>query len=197
MAQGLSNPLTATAQPMLVYDGACGFCSRAVQFILRHERRHDLLFVPRDSALGQELRRHFHLEAVESMLWVADGKRQWNRCRAACRPLSRRRLGVAGCARHAVPSPTAQLGISRDRAQSPPVVVGRGKLPGAYGGATRKIPGLMKAISGYSNIAMTEHPASHLDVGFSAPCSTAFRLISLSLITFSSRDQLLPSAVVN
>lgn len=59
---------------MLVYDGSCGFCSRAVRFILRHERRHDLLFVPRDSELGQELRRHFHLEAVESMLWVADGK---------------------------------------------------------------------------------------------------------------------------
>ena len=59
---------------MLVYDGSCGFCSRSVQFILRHERRHDLLFVPRDSPLGKELRRQFHLEAVESMLWV-DGNR--------------------------------------------------------------------------------------------------------------------------
>jgi len=58
---------------MLVYDGSCGFCSRAVQFILRHERRHDLLFVPRDSALGKDLRRTFHLESVESMLWIADG----------------------------------------------------------------------------------------------------------------------------
>ena len=59
---------------MLVYDGSCGFCSRAVQFILRHERRHDLLFVPRDSALGKDLRRTYHLEAVESMLWIADGQ---------------------------------------------------------------------------------------------------------------------------
>ena len=58
---------------MLVYDGSCGFCSRSVQFILRHERRHDLLFVTRDSALGQDLRRTYHLEAVESMLWIADG----------------------------------------------------------------------------------------------------------------------------
>lgn len=56
--------------PMLVYDGSCGFCARSVQFILRHERRHDLLFVPRDSSLGKELRRKFHLEALESMLWV-------------------------------------------------------------------------------------------------------------------------------
>jgi predicted DCC family thiol-disulfide oxidoreductase YuxK len=41
-----------------------------VQFILRQERRHDLLFVTRDSPLGQDLRRHFRLEGVESMLWV-------------------------------------------------------------------------------------------------------------------------------
>jgi predicted DCC family thiol-disulfide oxidoreductase YuxK len=59
---------------MLVYDGNCGFCSRAVQFILRHERRHDLRFVPRDSELGKDIRREFHLEAVESMLWIASGK---------------------------------------------------------------------------------------------------------------------------
>lgn len=63
------SPATVKA-PMLVYDGSCGFCSRSVQFILHHERTHNLLFVPRDSQLGQELRRHFQLETVESMLWV-------------------------------------------------------------------------------------------------------------------------------
>ena len=61
----------AAGTPVLVYDGSCGFCSRAVRFILRHERCHDLLFVPRDSAMGKELRRTFHLEDVESMLWIA------------------------------------------------------------------------------------------------------------------------------
>src|SRR5271169_5172422 len=66
-----ANPLLATSPPLLVYDGSCGFCSRSVQFILRHERSHDLLFVTRDSPLGQQLRRHFHLEAVESMLWFS------------------------------------------------------------------------------------------------------------------------------
>jgi predicted DCC family thiol-disulfide oxidoreductase YuxK len=64
----------ATTAPLLVYDGSCGFCARSVQFILRHERRHDLKFVPRDSDLGKDLRRQFHLEAIESMLWIADGK---------------------------------------------------------------------------------------------------------------------------
>lgn len=73
MPVAAANPATVTA-PMLVYDGSCGFCSRAVQFILQHERRHDLLFVPRDSALGKDLRRSHQLEAVESMVWIADGR---------------------------------------------------------------------------------------------------------------------------
>jgi predicted DCC family thiol-disulfide oxidoreductase YuxK len=70
----LEMSLTTDNPPLLVYDGECGFCARSVQFILRHERRHDLRFVPRDSELGKDLRRQFHLEAVESMLWIADGK---------------------------------------------------------------------------------------------------------------------------
>jgi len=69
-----AHPLNTGTVPLLVYDGNCGFCARSVQFILRYERRHDLRFVPRDSELGKDLRRRFHLEAVESMLWIADGK---------------------------------------------------------------------------------------------------------------------------
>lgn len=67
-------PLAADNAPLLVYDGSCGFCSRTVQFILRHERSHDLCFVTRESAFGQDLRRRFHLEAVESLLWISDGQ---------------------------------------------------------------------------------------------------------------------------
>ena len=74
VASTVSDPLATAMPPLLVYDGSCGFCSRAVQFILRHERRHDLKFVPRDSPLGQNLRRQFHLEQVESLLWIADGQ---------------------------------------------------------------------------------------------------------------------------
>ena len=70
IAKSADESLAAAMPPILVYDGSCGFCSRSVQFILRHERRHDLLFVTRDSRLGQDLRRHFRLEGVESMLWI-------------------------------------------------------------------------------------------------------------------------------
>lgn len=63
-----------SSSPILVYDGSCGFCSRSVRFILRHERRHDLLFVTRDSELGQNLRRKYGLEAIQSMLWIEDDR---------------------------------------------------------------------------------------------------------------------------
>jgi predicted DCC family thiol-disulfide oxidoreductase YuxK len=58
---------------MLVFDGDCAFCNRAVWFILAHEHRSDLFFVPRDSTLGRSLRAEHHLQLVESLLWIENG----------------------------------------------------------------------------------------------------------------------------
>ena len=69
-----NSEITAYPSPMLVYDGSCGFCSLSVRFILRHERRHDLSFVTRNSELGMGLRRAHGLESVESMLWIEGGQ---------------------------------------------------------------------------------------------------------------------------
>lgn len=66
--------LTRMPQPMLVFDGDCGFCHRAVQFILAHERRSDLLFIPRNSARGLLLRDRYHLQNVESLLWIEEDR---------------------------------------------------------------------------------------------------------------------------
>jgi predicted DCC family thiol-disulfide oxidoreductase YuxK len=74
MTRATYSETAAHRSPMLVYDGSCGFCSRSVQFMLRHERRHDLLFVNRDSELGQRLRRECGLESVQSMLWIEGGQ---------------------------------------------------------------------------------------------------------------------------
>src|SRR5436309_8678859 len=74
MTQATNSEIASYHSPILVYDGSCGFCSRSVQFMLRHERRHDLLFVTRDSELGQRLRRACGLESVQSMLWIEGGE---------------------------------------------------------------------------------------------------------------------------
>lgn len=74
MTTATDSELAAYEAPLLVYDGSCGFCSRSVQFILRHEGRHDLLFVPRDSELGIRLRRAYAVESIQSMLWIESGR---------------------------------------------------------------------------------------------------------------------------
>jgi predicted DCC family thiol-disulfide oxidoreductase YuxK len=62
--------LTAGA-PLLLYDGVCGFCAESVRVILRHERRHTLLFAALQSPLGMAVRaRHPELAEVDSMIWV-------------------------------------------------------------------------------------------------------------------------------
>lgn len=57
--------------PILLYDGECGVCSAAVQFILRHERRHTLRFAALHSELGLRLRQAAGVSAgLDSLLWV-------------------------------------------------------------------------------------------------------------------------------
>jgi predicted DCC family thiol-disulfide oxidoreductase YuxK len=73
LSQTQISSIDEAKQPMLVYDGDCGFCSRSIKFILGHERKHELLFVTRQSELGIRLRRQYGLETMESMLWIEDG----------------------------------------------------------------------------------------------------------------------------
>jgi len=63
-----------SSPPMLVFDGECAFCHRAVRFILGHERRNDLLFVPRATPRGLALREQYGLQRVESLLWIEGGQ---------------------------------------------------------------------------------------------------------------------------
>ena len=124
-AEVSGNPTLAILPLYLVYDGSCGFCAVSVQFILRHERRHDLLFVPRDSeSAAEDLRKHFQLEAVESMLWIA-GNRSRNRVgrSAECGKISRRNLGDTGRRWFAGSGFPAKSRVSLHRPQSQAVVL--------------------------------------------------------------------------
>ncbi|MCV7420803.1 DUF393 domain-containing protein [Mycobacterium yunnanensis] len=63
--------MTTNGQPVLLYDGTCGFCDGAVQFVLRVDRRGNMRFAALDSDFGQAvLRRHPELAGVDSVVYV-------------------------------------------------------------------------------------------------------------------------------
>lgn len=56
---------------VLLYDGLCGFCDGAVQWILAHDRRGELHFAPLQGDFGAELlERNPALREVDSLILV-------------------------------------------------------------------------------------------------------------------------------
>jgi predicted DCC family thiol-disulfide oxidoreductase YuxK len=59
--------------PVLLYDGACGFCAGCVQFVLKREpssRRDQLQFAPLQGTVGSLVReRHPELAGIDSVVW--------------------------------------------------------------------------------------------------------------------------------
>lgn len=59
------------AAPVLLYDGVCGVCNRAVQTILRHDRHGTLRFAALDSDFARAVtQRHPDLQGIDSMVVV-------------------------------------------------------------------------------------------------------------------------------
>lgn len=65
------NASSSAAEPVLLYDGACGFCNNAVQTILRFDRRGTLRFAALYSDFARAIiQRHPSTGAVDSMVFV-------------------------------------------------------------------------------------------------------------------------------
>lgn len=64
----------------LVFDGACGLCHAWVRFILRHDIKGKLRFVPAGSPMGQQLLQEHDLSVddLETMLYL-DGDLAWKK----------------------------------------------------------------------------------------------------------------------
>src|SRR5690606_4984069 len=60
---------------IVLYDGTCGFCHKSVDWILRHERDHQLRFAPLQGSTAAALRaEHPEIpELVESVVLVEHG----------------------------------------------------------------------------------------------------------------------------
>ncbi|SEH45259.1 Protein of unknown function, DUF393 [Rhizobium tibeticum] len=68
-------PTFADDKPLIVFDGACVFCSAWVQFVLRHDKAKRYRFLAAQSPLGEALYRHYELNErdYETNILIEDG----------------------------------------------------------------------------------------------------------------------------
>jgi predicted DCC family thiol-disulfide oxidoreductase YuxK len=80
--------------PVLLYDGVCGFCNWAVQFVLARDANGPMQFSPLQSDFGEALKaRHPELREVDSVIYLEpsadpENERYWVRSAAALRVAS-------------------------------------------------------------------------------------------------------------
>ena len=62
--------------PVLLYDGLCGFCDGAVQFVMRHDRHGRIRFATLQGEYARALlERHPSLREVDSLILVEETQR--------------------------------------------------------------------------------------------------------------------------
>jgi predicted DCC family thiol-disulfide oxidoreductase YuxK len=66
----------AAVEPVVLYDGVCGLCSRSVRWLLRKERDHTLRFAPLQGPTAAALRAKYPSipQTLESVVLVEDGR---------------------------------------------------------------------------------------------------------------------------
>lgn len=70
-------------QPVLLFDGECGFCNRSVQFFLRHEKNKKMHFASLQSEAGKTLRAYFEIdEKIDSIILIKDYEAHIKSCAA-------------------------------------------------------------------------------------------------------------------
>jgi predicted DCC family thiol-disulfide oxidoreductase YuxK len=60
-------------QPILLFDGECGFCNKSIQFFLKREKNKNMHFVPLESEIGKQLKTYFEIKPnVDSVILIKD-----------------------------------------------------------------------------------------------------------------------------
>lgn len=62
--------------PILLFDGYCNFCNSSVQFILKHEKRKQLVFASLQSDVGKELLQQYNIDStkIDSLVLIENNK---------------------------------------------------------------------------------------------------------------------------
>lgn len=63
-------------QPIVLFDGVCNLCNAAVQFIIRHDKKNQLMFASLQSERGQRLIAQYNLPLNElnSFIFIENNK---------------------------------------------------------------------------------------------------------------------------
>lgn len=58
-------------QPLLLFDGECGFCNKSVQFFIKHEKNKQVNFVPLQSMAAKALQEYFEIsDKIDSIIFI-------------------------------------------------------------------------------------------------------------------------------
>lgn len=73
-----------TKQPLLLFDGECGFCNKSIQFFLKHEKGEKKMhFVPLQSGIGIALKAYFEIsDKTDSLILIKDHSAYIKSCAA-------------------------------------------------------------------------------------------------------------------
>lgn len=71
-------------QPILLFDGECGFCNKSVQFFLNNENaKKKMHFAPLESEIGKALRTYFEVdEKLDTVILIRDHSAYIKSCAA-------------------------------------------------------------------------------------------------------------------
>jgi predicted DCC family thiol-disulfide oxidoreductase YuxK len=73
-------------QPILLFDGECGFCNRTIQFFLKNENRKKRMhFAPLQSEEGKALKKYFEIDEKTDSLILVKGHDAYIKSCAALR----------------------------------------------------------------------------------------------------------------
>src|SRR4051812_48847269 len=73
-----------TKQPILLFDGECGFCNKSIQFFLHREKNSKQMhFAPLQSEIGIALRKYFEIsDNTDSIILIKDHSAYTKSCAA-------------------------------------------------------------------------------------------------------------------
>ncbi|MDP1800367.1 MAG: DCC1-like thiol-disulfide oxidoreductase family protein [Bacteroidota bacterium] len=60
-------------QPILLFDGECGFCNKSLLYFLKYEKNKTMHFAPLKSKVGKELKAYFEIEEkTDTVILIRD-----------------------------------------------------------------------------------------------------------------------------